>query len=179
MRYKPHAVYLMHNEWSAANYKIGMSNNPDRRKHEIEEGYENVLPKIVAVCWFATESQARRAENIWHRRFSKKLTDDQGGKEWFGLTPADVAEFEQWTSNSKSRVELIDWLFKDGANSREVYEYVGKLFNAIPRKHKRKTVEVWFNDDYVEQEFQLTQVVTKNDGFTLQLFKAEQHLVTT
>lgn len=180
MRYKPHAVYLMHNEWSAANYKVGMSNNPDRRRNEIEEGYANVLPKIITVCWFATEAQARKAENIWHRRFSKKLTDDQGGKEWFSLTDADIAEFQQWSSNSKSRIELVDFLFKDGANSREVYEYVGKLFNAIPRKFKRKTVEVWVNEDYVERPITLTQVVTKNNCFRLQLFKAHEHeLVTT
>lgn len=171
MRYKPHAVYLMFNEWSAANYKVGMSNNPDRRKTEVEENYSNVLPKIVAVCWFATESQARKAERIWHRRFSRKLTDDQGGKEWFSLTDLDVAEFQQWSSYSKTRVELVDWLYKNAASSKDVYEYVGSLFNAIPRKHNRRSVEVWRNEDYLESSFQLTQVVVKSKGVPLQLIK--------
>jgi hypothetical protein len=171
MRYKPHAVYLMHNEWSAANYKIGMSKNPDRRRNEVEEGYANVLPKIITVCWFATEAQARKAENIWHRRFSKKLTDDQGGKEWFSLTDADIAEFQQWSSNSKSRVQLIDWLFKDGASSKDVYHYVGNLFNAIPRKHARRTVEVWRNEDYLEPRFRIYQIVTKRNSAPLRLIR--------
>lgn len=177
MRYKPHAVYLMFNAWSAANYKVGMSSCPDRRMCEVEETYENVQPKLVAVCWFTTEGQARKAENIWHRRFAKKRTDDQGGKEWFSLTENDVTEFEKWAALSKGRVELVDWLFKDGANSRDVYEYVGTLFNGIPRTHRGRSIEVWFNSDYLEPRFQITQVVTKNAGFPMQLFKADRELV--
>lgn len=37
MTYNPAAVYLMRNEWSASNYKIGMSNHPDRRHLEVED----------------------------------------------------------------------------------------------------------------------------------------------
>ena len=51
MKYKPHAVYLMKNMWSDANYKIGFSNNPSRRGVEVEDQY-GVEPKLSAPVGF-------------------------------------------------------------------------------------------------------------------------------
>ena len=119
MKYKPHAVYLMKNMWSDANYKIGFSNNPSRRGVEVEDQY-GVEPKIICTCWFPTEFDARAAERIWHRRYENNRSEDHSGKEWFALTRTQVSEFEQWCLNSPDHRTLLDDLFKGHKTERQI-----------------------------------------------------------
>jgi len=148
MTYNPAAVYLMRNEWSESNYKVGMSNHPDRRHLEVEDQYLNVSPRIVSVCWFPTDKLARVAERMWHSRFRNKRTDDHGGREWFSLTIGDVSEFTHWTEHSKSASDLKAWLFKDAASNDAVDAYRRLLFDSIPKRRGRKFIDLWVSPLY-------------------------------
>lgn len=161
MTYSPTAVYLMRNEWSASNYKIGMSNHPDRRHLEVEDQYKNVSPRIITTCWFPTTKLARSAEFIWHCRYRNKRSDDHGGKEWFALTAGDVSEFIHWSEHSKSASDIKAWLFRDGASKEAVAAYRELLFSSIPKRSKRSFIDLWVSPRY--------QVETSSSIKSLQL----------
>ena len=150
MKYAPHAVYLMKNDWSESNYKVGFSNNPSRRSTEMEENY-GVNPSIISTCWFPSEYDARAAELIWHRRFASYRSDDHGGREWFSLPSAHVDEFKEWCSHSPDHQELLDDLFKGGLTFHQVKILTDKLFKLIPKPQGTPRVDVWVSPHYQTQ----------------------------
>lgn len=140
-------VYLIHNTWSEANYKVGMSQSPSRRIGQIGETYE-VEPVLIAATWFTDAKTAQRAETYWHRYFQDFLTDDHSGKEWFALTPAQVEMFCKWCELSRSCVDLANWLFKTGATPKERGDYDHGLIRHIPRHKDPPSIDVWMNNDF-------------------------------
>ena len=147
MKYAPHAVYLMKNQWSESNYKIGFSNNPGRRGAEVDFQYE-VQPKILSVCWFPTEKDARAAEKLWHRYLKDHRSDDHGGREWFSLTNEVIGMFKEWSENSISELALTDNLFKGLMNERQVRDYTSKLITTVPRERKQPLINLWLSPLY-------------------------------
>lgn len=140
------ALYLMFNDWSIANYKIGNSNLPGRRQAEICFSY-GVEPRIITDVWFTSKEAAQRAELYWHRFFRDQQTDDHGGREWFSLTAADVEHFKSWADLGKSHKQITAWLFGTGAPRREQDAYNRTLLSAIPRRPHPPSIDVWTNKD--------------------------------
>jgi hypothetical protein len=149
MKYDPHAVYLMKNRWSEANYKLGFSRRPEIRKVEVDHDYQ-VDPHLLAVCWFPTERDARAAETIWHTRLACCRTDDHGGREWFSLNSTQVDEFVQWCSRSLSFENLLDGLFKGSFKRTDIRLYNDSLFTSIPGKMKQPKITIWLNPLYCD-----------------------------
>lgn len=149
MKFDPCCVYLLRNEWSEANYKIGISNNPDRRCIEVRETYKNVLPKVLTTAWFPRKRSAFKAEQQWHRAEKMYLSDDHGGKEWFSLPQETVEMFTTWASQSLDLRALRHWLFAEGAKSDEIRDYTESLLRDIPRNYTRPmSINTWFSPDY-------------------------------
>lgn len=163
MTYNPACVYLMRNEWSHSNYKIGMSNHPDRRHLEVEDQYRNVCPRLMTMCWMPTTRLARKVETMWHTRFRDKRTDDHGGREWFSLSVGDVSEFTHWAENSKSASDLKAWLFRDAASSAAVDEYRKLIMNAIPKRRRRfQHIDLWQAPEYLPESIHINQIHSLN-----------------
>lgn len=148
MRYHPCCVYLLFNEWSESNYKIGISNNPDRRVLEVTETYTNVLPKTIATAWFPSKRSAQRVESRWHKYFKEYQSDDHGGKEWFSLTDENTRLFIEWSKKSKSSIEMTKWLFAQGPRPSIVQDYVKAMNDSMPRSLRRPENTDWFNPEY-------------------------------
>lgn len=148
MTYSPTAVYLLRNNWSQSNYKIGISNYPDRRVFEVSNNYENVDPKVVCTGWFPTRKAALKAETKWHRYFSDMNTDDHGGKEWFSLSFDDLTLFRNWTKQSKDPQELRLWLFNQAASRSDVKLYTTALTASIPCQPYINLIDVWMSPTY-------------------------------
>lgn len=145
MKYAPHAVYLMKNVWSTANYKVGFSKNPTRRGVEVDNQY-GVEPRIIATCWFPTEFDARAAEKIWHRRFEDSRSDDHGGREWFSLTSSQVDEFMSWCSHSPDHLQLLSGLFNGHLSLKQVKKLTNTLFTHIPKPMPQESIDLWLAD---------------------------------
>ena len=140
-------VYLIHNEWSEANYKVGTSKSPSRRLGQIGETYD-VEPVLLASAWFTAPKTAQKAETFWHRYLQDFTTDDHSGDEWFALTPQQVEMFCKWCDLSRSRVELADWLLKTGTTWKERGDYDYELIRRIPRQINPPSIDVWMNNDF-------------------------------
>ena len=149
MTYNPTAVYLIKNDWSDCNYKIGISNFPDRRSTELDVQYSNVYPILITSCWFPSTKTARKAEHHWHKYFASQLSDDHGGIEWFGLTEEHVSLFTDWAKMSMDGLDIKQWIFSKGATTQELSKYSKDLIKAIPSKRSvRRTIDVWFSPIY-------------------------------
>jgi hypothetical protein len=77
-------VYLMK---SGRFYKIGNSNNVERRNYEL--GIK--LPEEIKIAHKIQTDDPNGVEGYWHNRFSNKRK--QG--EWFELSPSDIAAFRR------------------------------------------------------------------------------------
>ena len=154
MNYAPHAVYLMRNLWSESNYKIGFSNNPTRRGVEVDHQYD-VEPRILSVCWFPSEKDARAAELIWHKRYKEYRSDDHSGREWFSLKQSQVDEFLHWCESSPDRSQLLDYLFKGHMTFRQIKQLTSTLFNQIPKPMKHPRNDLWLSNDYYDSRRQI------------------------
>ena len=141
------ALYLMHNVWSEANYKVGLSSSPPRRSGQVCVDYE-VEPVIIQTAWFTCEKMARLAETYWHRYLQDFRTDDHPGKEWFALTNDYVQKFCKWSELSKSHFDIAKWVFNIGASKRQLGDYDYGLIRAIPRHRDPPTIDVWMNNDF-------------------------------
>jgi hypothetical protein len=145
------ALYLMHNAWSVANYKVGISRSPSRRSGQVCNDYE-VDPDVISTVWFTCTDTARKAENYWHRYLQDFRTDDHSGKEWFALTNEYVQKFCKWSELSKSRTDIAKWLFNIGASRKQLGDYDYELIRRIPRHTIPPSIDVWtrkgFNDSY-------------------------------
>jgi hypothetical protein len=141
------SVYLVYNEWSAANYKVGMTNSSPRRIGQILDEY-GVEPKLISRVWFTTKAAARAAEKMWHKFLSEFQTSDHGGKEWFSLSPAHVQRFTDWANSGSTYNQLSYWLYFQGASDSDAEAYDEGLLKTIPRSYTppRRTIDVWMNN---------------------------------
>ena len=137
----------MHNAWSAANYKIGISNNPGRRQAEVCYSYD-VEPKIITRAWFTSTKAAQQAELYWHRFLQDWRTDDHGGKEWFSLGTEYVRDFCKWSELGMSRSEIAKWLYNIGAPYKAQADYNYKLIRRIPKEKPPPRIDLWMNNDF-------------------------------
>jgi hypothetical protein len=137
----------MHNAWSAANYKIGISNSPGRRQAEVCFSYE-VDPQIIAKAWFTTTKAAQKAELSWHRFLEDWRTDDHPGKEWFSLGEEYVRLFCQWAGQAMSASDIRGWLYKVGATRTQQDDYNYHLIREIPRRKHPPSIDLWMNNDF-------------------------------
>ena len=138
------SVYLIHNQWSESNYKVGKSSLPSRRLGEISVGYD-VDPRLIKACWFTTPSAASAAEKFWHRYLRDFQTDDHGGKEWFSLPTRLLDQFCQWSSLSFGFPEIFKWSMDHSPQARNQYDT--KLIRAIPRHIKPPSIDLWTTMD--------------------------------
>jgi hypothetical protein len=127
----PTAVYLMRNIWAEANYKIGISSIPYRRKWQVEESY-GVAPVIAAVVWFPTRHAAETAEKALHGFLAEYRTDDHGGKEWFCLPQTVVDEFIVWSKQSPDGAMLKLQVKADKLSRSEARKLTTQLLGSIP-----------------------------------------------
>ena len=80
-------VYMLE---SGGNYKIGMTTNLGRRITEIG----TLMPDPLVVAHQIHTNRPEAIEAHWHRRFASKRKKG----EWFALTEADIAEFQQYST---------------------------------------------------------------------------------
>jgi hypothetical protein len=82
-------VYLL--KFRRNDYKIGASNNPERRFGEIA----TKMPEPPLQIHTIKTDDPFGVEAYWHRRFASKQIDKDS--EWFQLSAADVRAFRRWT----------------------------------------------------------------------------------
>jgi Meiotically up-regulated gene 113 len=144
----PTAVYLMKNDWSQSNYKVGISNRPARREIEIQENY-GVYTVLLAACWFPTKQDAERAEKKWHKILSEFRTDDHSGKEWFSLPDYKVDQFLNWAKLSSDEGAMKRLFFQLGNSNDKVKAHLSRLFRGIPGERPRQLIDVWHSNYYM------------------------------
>ena len=142
-----HYVYIMKPSWrfkrqmSGWHYvKVGIANNPDRRKKEFQTAYPcDVI--MLRVYEFALKKEAQIREKDIHRRY-KKYQLKGGGREWFYVPDSVLLEIklDLLTSDHSTRSPL--WLFI----ARRFYTF----FNAIEKriaKWRGKVYEEGISDE--------------------------------
>ena len=136
------ALYLIYNDWSESNYKVGISSYPARRLGEIAVTYQ-VEPRLLNQAWFTSKSAAQKAEVSWHRFLSEFRTDDHGGDEWFALDRNTKERISDWCNSSRNFNGIMDWAFQ--APVRELRNYDWKMLRSIPYTKKVPSIDVWTN----------------------------------
>jgi predicted GIY-YIG superfamily endonuclease len=91
-------VYLI-SDSNTYNYKIGISNNPERRVKTLQTGNDNKL-KIVhkIICEYYSD-----VEKALHNRY--KFNKING--EWFELSNDDVISFPQYCQNIDNNIKIV------------------------------------------------------------------------
>ena len=142
------SVYLVYNKWSAANYKVGMTNSSPRRIGQILDEY-GVEPQLITRVWFTTTVAAKAAEKSWHKFLHDLQTYDHGGKEWFCLAQPIVDQFISWTEHGVSAYkDLAHWLYFQGASDSDARAYDRELIYTIPQLRPPPSIDVWTSNDF-------------------------------
>ena len=142
------ALYLVFNDWSESNYKIGISSCPSRRLGEIAINYE-VDPRVITQAWFSNERTAQIAETRWHRYFSDFRTDDHKGDEWFALPTKERQVLQAWSSTSLPFSRIFDFAFQSSLCT--IRNYDKSLLNSIPRRYAPPSIDVWTMKDEIQR----------------------------
>jgi hypothetical protein len=98
------AVYLMQDGYSG-DVKIGISNNPELRRTQVQSHYNVGGVSLIDQTWFITRDEAREYEKAFHSRYSRYLSPARGGREWFKLSQQQIDGFLTWMkASTQSRV---------------------------------------------------------------------------
>ena len=98
------AVYLMRDGYSG-DVKIGISNNPELRRTQVQSHYNVGGVSLIDQTWFLTRDEAREYEKAFHSRYSSHLSPARGGREWFKLSQQQVDGFLSWMkASTQSRI---------------------------------------------------------------------------
>lgn len=144
------SVYLIHNSWSIANYKVGLSSNPARRIGEILVNYD-VEPVLITTAWFTEPLAAKTAETWWHRYLKEFRTDDHPGDEWFSMTEQLLSNFKKWSAKSRSQCDHLSWMLQASREERNNYDT--QLLKAIPRHNNPPRISVWRNQEVTQKRY--------------------------
>jgi len=101
----PHTGYVYLFQLSTGHYKIGFSNNPQRRGREITSG----LPFSIELLHQIQSNQIACLEHELHVRYADKR---HGDTEWFSLTPEEVLEIKAMPDCTYPWVGNADWDFE-------------------------------------------------------------------
>lgn len=139
-------VYLVgrqSNKGEYVEYKIGMTNNPERRGKELFKGYQNPAINYYFPCDEWGTYSARNIEKALHTIFKFAGVHITG--EWFKLEARDVALFKKWFGSKKGvapKKEMMDVLLNTADICRSYQKKSDywwrqgtmiKLFNEMPQ----------------------------------------------
>ena len=101
------AVYLMRDGHSG-DVKIGISNNPELRRTQVQSHYNVGAVSLIDQTWFLSRDEASKYEKAFHMRYSQHLSAARGGREWFSLSDEQIEGFLTWMkSSTESRTYII------------------------------------------------------------------------
>ena len=102
------ALYLVRDHYSGA-VKIGISKHPQKRLSQIAAHYAVGRVSIIKTTWFTTRDAARSWESNFHKRYRIHRSPEQGGREWFDLTDAQIQGFVEWmeASTNQRAIKII------------------------------------------------------------------------
>lgn len=88
--------------------KIGISNNPDLRRTQVQSHYNVGAVSLIDQTWFLTRDEARQYEKAFHSRYLRQLSPARGGREWFKLSQEQIDGFLTWMkASTQSRVYRV------------------------------------------------------------------------
>lgn len=82
-------LYILQNG-DTQEYKIGRTNDLNRRLHQLQTGCPNEL-KIIKIWTHYQLEQVKKYERVLHRYYTKCGCRIRANGEWFKLSPADIA----------------------------------------------------------------------------------------
>ena len=123
------AVYLMHDGHSG-DVKIGISNNPELRRTQVQSHYNVGVVSLIDQTWFLSRDEASKYEKALHTRYSQHLSAARGGREWFSLSNEQIEGFLTWMKHStESRTYIIRAIMaKLGKQARKYQKTDGQHF---------------------------------------------------
>ena len=87
-------LYLVASGRKDSVYKIGISDDPQRRLEEIKAQYDVPNAHILETMDVSTRRDVVAMESALHKRFRKKQATHYRGREWFKLSRNDIEDLE-------------------------------------------------------------------------------------
>ncbi len=98
-------LYLVRDHHSVA-VKIGISKHPHKRLSQIAAHYAVGRVSIIQTTWFTSRDAARSWESNVHKRYRIHRSPEQGEREWFDLTDAQIQGFVERMEASTNQREI-------------------------------------------------------------------------
>ncbi|KZR92380.1 T5orf172 domain protein [Synechococcus sp. MIT S9509] len=123
------ALYIVRDQYSGA-VKIGISKHPKKRLQQIADHYNVGRVSLLKTTWFTTRDTARSWESNFHKRYAANKSPEQGGREWFDLTDAQINGFIDWmeASTNKRAVKVVTVLASAWKSEQEIGKHRVQAF---------------------------------------------------